>query len=71
MQSKKMSMIESVTNMVAGIILALITQKLVFGWYGIQVSNEVNLQLTACFTLVSLVRSYAVRRIFNNLAKRV
>jgi len=62
-----MSAAESVANVLIGYGIALATQVIVFGSLGLSVSLEQNLWIGAVFTVVSLVRSYAMRRIFNRL----
>lgn len=64
-QTRLMSLIESVINIGIGYGVALIAQIIVFPWFGIVVSLRDNLLIGACFTVVSIVRSYAVRRVFN------
>ncbi len=68
MQSRWMSLVESVTNIVVGYCLAVLTQVLVFPLFGLRVSLGENLGIGAVFTVVSLVRSFALRRIFNGLS---
>ena len=64
MQSRRQSLIEAITNVVAGYALAVITQIVVFPWFGLQVSLGDNLAIGAVFVTISLVRSYALRRLF-------
>jgi hypothetical protein len=66
-QSRRMSAAESVANVAIGYGIALLTQFVVFGALQIPVSLGQNLWIGAVFTAVSLVRSYAMRRIFNRL----
>ena len=66
-QSRTMSAVESVANVVIGYGVALTTQVIVFGLLEIPVSLEQNLWIGGIFTAVSLVRSYVVRRLFNRL----
>ena len=68
MQSRWMSLVESLTNIAVGYGLAVLTQILVFPLFGVQVSFGENLLIGAMFTAVSLVRSFALRRIFNRLS---
>ena len=68
MQSKKWSMIESLTNVVVGVVVAFISQLVIFWFMNIEVSISANLTMTGYFTLISLVRSYMLRRFFNRLA---
>jgi hypothetical protein len=66
-QSRRLSMIEAVTNVVVGYALAVITQIVAFPWFGLQVSLGDNLAIGAVFVGVSLIRSYALRRLFERL----
>jgi putative effector of murein hydrolase len=62
-----MSLIEAVTNVAVGYVLAVITQIVVFPWFGIQPSLGENLAIGSIFTGISLLRSYALRRLFERL----
>jgi hypothetical protein len=68
MQSRAMSLVEAVANVVVGFGVAVLTQMLVFPRFGIHASLGQNLGIGAIFTVVSLVRGYALRRAFNWLA---
>ena len=68
MQSRWMSLMEAATNIAVGYGLAVLTQVLVFPLFGLRVSLGDNLGIGAVFTVVSLVRSFALRRIFNRLS---
>ena len=59
-----MPLIEAATNVAAGYALAVATQLVVFPWFGLRPSLGDNLALGALFTGISLVRSYALRRLF-------
>ena len=63
-QSRRMSLIEAVTNVIVGYGLAVITQIVVFPRFGLDVSIGENLALGAVFVGISLLRSYALRRLF-------
>jgi putative flippase GtrA len=64
MQSRWMSLVESVTNVLVGYILAVATQYLVFPLFGLHATLSQNLMIGLIFTGVSLVRSYLLRRAF-------
>lgn len=64
-QTRKMSALESATNIVAGIGVAFGSQIVVFPWFGIDVSLATNIKITAVFTAISFVRQYLLRRAFN------
>jgi hypothetical protein len=64
-QSRRMSLVESLTNIAVGYLVALAAQIIVFPLVGVQASLSQNLMIGVLFTLVSLARSYALRRVFN------
>ncbi len=63
-QSKLMSLAEALLNVAIGYIIAVATQLLVFPIFGLNVSLSDNLLIGAFFTVVSIARSFAVRRLF-------
>lgn len=63
-QSRLMSLIESLTNVAVGYGVAVLTQVVVFPLFGLHTTLEQNLTLGGLFTLVSLARSYVLRRVF-------
>ena len=67
MQTKKQSLSVSVTNVLIGLIVALMAQIAIFPLFGIYVSTSDNIAIAALFTVVSLIRSYLVRRYFNKI----
>lgn len=67
MQSRGMSLLEAVGNVLVGYGLAILTQLAVFPLFGLNASISQNLGLGIVFTVVSLIRSYALRRMFNGL----
>jgi len=64
-QSRRMSAIEAIANVLVGYGVAVLAQLAIFPLFGIAVSLGDNLAIGAAFTVVSLARSYAVRRLFN------
>jgi hypothetical protein len=66
-QSRRLSLIEAITNTVVGYILAVATQLAVFPYFGLQVGILENLWIGLIFTCVSVLRGYALRRLFNGL----
>lgn len=64
MQSRHQSLIEALINVVVGYALAIITQIMMFPWFGLQVRLGENLAIGCVFTGISLLRSYALRRLF-------
>lgn len=68
-QSRRMSLIEAITNVAVGYALAVATQMLVFPWFGLHASFGDNLALGLFFTAISLIRGYALRRLFTRLGR--
>ena len=69
-QSRLMSLAESLANVLVGYGVAVITQVLVFPLFGLVVTITENLMIGLIFTAVSIVRSYALRRVFETLRVR-
>ena len=69
-QSRSMSMVEAVANVAIGFGVAIGTQFLVFPLFGIGIGARSHLALGGIFTVVSLVRSYALRRLFERIRVR-
>ncbi len=65
-QSRRMSLMESIANVTVGYGIAVGTQVVVFPLFGIHASLSDNLTIGAIFTLVSIIRSYALRRAFEH-----
>ena len=64
-QTKTHSLIESVTNVIIGYLVALLSQLLVFPIFDINVPLTTNLWIGFWFTGISMIRSYSIRRLFN------
>ena len=65
MQSRLQSLLEAGANVLLGYGVALGAQLLVFPLFGIVIPLSSNIAIGIIFTFVSLVRSYALRRLFN------
>ena len=64
-QTRVGSLIESLMNIAIGYFVALLSQLAIFPMFGIHVSLSTNLWIGAWFTVISLIRSYIIRRWFN------
>ena len=69
MQSKTFSLIESLTNVAVGYLVSLAGQILIFPLFGIDVPIRDNILIGVAFTVLSIVRSYYLRRIFNKIKR--
>jgi hypothetical protein len=65
MQSKKNSIIESVTNTVIGLVTSFIIQIIIYPLLNIPVSLNQNIIITFVFFGASVLRGYLIRRYFN------
>ena len=70
-QSRAMSLVEAVANVVVGYGVAVVTQILIFPVFGLHTTLAQNLKMSAVFTLVSIGRSFALRRVFEAIRMRV
>jgi hypothetical protein len=70
MQTKAHSLLESMTTVGIGFIVAVCSQYLIYPLFGIDLGFGENLGVASCFTVISLIRSYIVRRVFNSLHRR-
>ncbi len=69
MQTRLMSMVETITNVAIGLIVSFLSQVVIFKYYDISITLAQNLELTLYFTVVSVIRGFAVRRFFNSIRR--
>jgi len=65
-QKKLHSFIEVFTNTFIGYLIAIFTQIIIFPFFDIHVSTSENMVIALIFTVVSIIRSYILRRLFNH-----
>jgi hypothetical protein len=65
-----MSLLEAIANVAVGFGVAVLAQIVVFALFGLDVPFTDNILIGAIFTGVSIVRSYAVRRLFEPIRNR-
>jgi high-affinity Fe2+/Pb2+ permease len=65
-QSKRKSAIESIANVIIGLIISFLIQLWIYPFLGLKVSINQNIFITFIFFIASFVRGYVIRRIFNN-----
>jgi flagellar motor component MotA len=69
-QSRLMSLVEAIANVVVGMIVAVATQIVAFPTLGVQASLGQNVRLALVFTIVSIGRSFLLRRLFEAAVMR-
>lgn len=65
MQTKKHSAIEAVANTAVGYGVAVMSQVVILPQFGVVLPLSANMKIGLWFTVISIVRSYALRRAFN------
>ena len=60
-------MLESATNVIAGLIISFVIQLIIYPILNIPVSINQNLIITFVFFIASFIRGYVIRRLFNKL----
>ena len=69
MQTKRGSLIEAVVNTFLGWLVGLLSQLIVFPMLGIDIPFYKNLEISAIFTVISIVRGYVIRRVGTRFIK--
>ena len=66
-QSRHMSLAEAAANVVIGYGIAVATQVVVFPVFGIHINLAADLAIGGIFAMISLLRGFVLRRIFERL----
>jgi uncharacterized membrane protein len=66
-QTKLYSIIESITQTIIGILTSILIQVVLYPLLGIPVTLNQNLIITAVFLVVSIIRGFLIRRLFNKM----
>ena len=69
-QTKKQSLTESITNILIGYLVACFSQIIIFPFFDIHIPLSDNFIIGVWFTIISLIRSYTIRRFFNRVGKQ-
>lgn len=69
-QSRLGSLTETLVGTVLAFIIAVGAQIVIFPWFGFNPPMHEHVAIVAIFTVISLVRSYLVRRLFNWVGTR-
>ena len=68
-QSRSLSLVEAGANVLVGFGIAVLTQMVVFPMFGLKAALSDHLAIGLVFTVVSLVRGYLLRRLFDRLTE--
>ena len=69
MQSKKESLIETLTSVFVGWLIGVILNMLVLPLFDYNITVVDSLWVSLIFTVVSVIRGYVIRRFFNSKEK--
>ena len=69
-QTKKMSLIETFTNIFIGYWINFICNYYVFRLFGWDITITQNIQIGLLFTFISVIRLYGLRRLFNYIESK-
>lgn len=64
-QTRAHSAFEAVANVAVGYVISVAATAIILPAFGYRVSTSDALGISAAFTVISLARSYALRRLFN------
>ena len=70
MQSKKESMVETLTNVGIGWFISFIANMLVLPLFGYNINLTDGVLISIIFTIISIVRGYLIRRFFNSKERK-
>jgi hypothetical protein len=69
MQLRRHSFIESCTNIAVGYTVNMIANFVIFPLWGWEITLKQNIEIGIIYTVVSLCRSYCLRRIFTRMTE--
>ena len=69
LQTKRQSLIETLTNVAIGYLISFIANMLVLPLFGYNINLTDGVLISIIFTIISIVRGYVVRRWFNSKEK--
>ena len=64
-QTRLMSLVEAVGNLVVGFVISMLATAAICRWYEIPMTVQHNAVLTFWMSVLSIARSYLLRRFFN------
>lgn len=68
-QSRTWSFVESWANVAVGFVVNFLANLTILPWFGFAIRPGQALSMGAIFTVISVARSYALRRWFNGLGR--
>jgi hypothetical protein len=69
-QTRLGSLVESIVNVLIGFGVGVASQYYIFPLFDIHIPFWTNVEIAVWFTVISIARSYVVRRMFNEYLRR-
>ena len=69
MQSKMLSLAEAAFNTASGFVISVLASFVIFPAFGAHIPVSSNIKIVTAFTIISVIRSYVWRRLFNRIEK--
>lgn len=69
-QSRRASLTEAVANSLVGFTISVVVNQYLMPLFGFSVTVTQSVIIVAVYTVVSILRSYILRRVFNALSQR-
>lgn len=69
MQLKRHSLLEAIVNILVGYTVNIIANLVVFPLWGWTISVRQSIEIGVIYTIISLIRSYCLRRVFTHLTE--
>ena len=70
MQLKRHSFIEAWVNIIVGYTINILANFVIFPIWGWSITLKQNIEIGIVYTVISLIRSYCLRRAFTHLTER-
>ena len=70
MQLKRHSLFEAIVNILVGYTVNIIANLVVFPLWGWTISVRQSIEIGVIYTIISLIRSYCLRRVFTHLTEK-
>lgn len=71
MQTRLGSMVEVLVGVLVGLVISFLSQIVIFKIYNVALSTQQNVEITLYFTIISILRNYALRRFFNSIRRTI
>jgi len=68
MQTRKLSILEAITNTLVGFLISLALVNVVLPMYGFDINFTQSVSMTIIFSIASIIRGYIIRRFYHGFS---